>query len=197
MEIIKKFKRLFGDSGLILGCFRLPSKVLKFILDTVNTNFYRIFLKGVGKKFTIEWGASIESPGRVIVGDNVFIGRGTKILSELDHGFLCLAENVEVGRECRIDITGDLYIARDVLLSRGCQILTHSHGLKPRSKPYKKSLTIRERVWIGSEAIVMDRCDYIERGTIIGARSVVTKSFLDPNSIIAGTPAAKIGDYID
>lgn len=185
--------RLYSDSGLFLFIIRLPSKVIKVILDCLATQFYKLALKGVGSNFFIEWGAVIESPGRVIVGDNVQIGKGTNVLSEDNAGSLTLGDNVEIGRQCRIDITGNIVIQDNVLMSRGCHILTHSHGYNPRSTPVGKDLLIERSVWLGSDVCIMDGCDFIAASSLVATRALITKSILDPSSIVAGMPAKVIG----
>jgi len=193
MGLKKLLIRLYSDSGLFLFVIRLPSKAFKFILDRFITQFYKFTLKGAGSNLIIEWGVVIESPSRVLVGNNVHIGKGTKILSEDSSGSLTLSDNVEIGRQCRIDITGNIVVKENVLMSRGCQILTHSHGYNPRSKPEAKDLLIEQSVWLGSDVCIMDSCDFIAPYTILATRALVTKSILDPNNIVAGMPAKIIG----
>ncbi|WP_351019044.1 acyltransferase [Shewanella sp. AC91-MNA-CIBAN-0169] len=193
MKLKKMLHRLYSDSGFFLFMVRLPSKIIKFILDRFTTQFYRHSLREVGRSFFIEWGAVIESPKRVSVGDAVHIGKGTRILSESNFGSLRLGNNVEIGRECRIDITGNVIIKDNVLMSRGCQILSHSHGYYPRSIPEPKDLLIEDSVWLGSDVCIMDSCDFIARSSILATRALVTKSILEENSIAAGVPASIIG----
>ena len=163
MKLKSRFNRLYSESGLFLFLIRLPSKALKFALDTSLTKFYKLLLKDVGHGFFIEWGARIEAPRRVTIGNNVRIGKGTKILSEGNLGSLNLANNVEIGRDCRIDISGNITIHDNVLFSRGCKILTHSHGYDPRSEPEGKDLSIEHSVWLGSEVCVMESCNFIAK----------------------------------
>lgn len=193
MKLKKMFFRLYSDSGLFLFVVRIPSKAIKFALDLLITNYYRLSLKKVGEGFRMEWGAVIESPGRVVVGSNVFIGKGTVIWSETCNGSLILGNNVEIGRGCRIDITGNVVIHDNVLMSKSCQILTHSHGYNPRSKPHGLDLIIAESVWLGSEAFIMENCHYISSFSILATRAVLTKSLLEERSIAAGIPAVIIG----
>ena len=124
-----------------------------------------------------------------VIDDNCQIGKGTKILSEGNLGSLNLANNVEIGRDCRIDISGNITIHDNVLFSRGCKILTHSHGYDPRSEPEGKDLSIEHSVWLGSEVCVMESCNFIASSSIIASRALVSKSILEENSIYAGMPA--------
>ena len=194
MKLKKMLFRLYSDSGLFLFVIRIPSKAVKFILDRFITQFYKLTLKDVGTELSIEWGAVIESPGRVSIGNNVHIGKGTKILSESNTGSLTLGNEVEIGRECRIDITGNITIKDNVLMSRGCQILTHTHGYNPRSKPQGLDLLIEESVWLGTEVFIMENCNVIASFSIVATRALVTKSIIEKRSIAAGLPAVKIGN---
>lgn len=193
MKLKKMLFRLYSDSGLLLFIIRIPAKAIKFIMDFLTTVYYRLLLKKVGKGFNMEWGAVIESPGRVILENNVFIGKGSVIWSETCEGSLIVGNNVEIGRCCRIDITGNVIIKDNVLLSKGCQILTHTHGYNPRSKPEGLDLLIEEYVWLGSETFVLENCNFISSFSILGTRSVVTKSILEKRSIAVGVPAVIIG----
>jgi acetyltransferase-like isoleucine patch superfamily enzyme len=193
MKLKNLLLRLYSDSGPFLFIIRIPLKAVKFILDRLVTQFYKFTLKGVGSEFSMEWGVVIESPGRVLIGNNVHIGKGTKILSESNSGSLTLGNNVEIGRECRIDITGNIVVKDNVLMSRGCQILTHTHGYNPHSKPESSDLLIEQSVWLGSDVCIMHSCEFIAASTILATRALVTKSVLEKSSILGGVPASLIG----
>jgi acetyltransferase-like isoleucine patch superfamily enzyme len=191
--LINNLRRLYKESGLLLMIVRLPSKFFKIVLDTLTTYYYCCFFNKVGSKCYIEFGAKISAPNRVSLGDNVFIGKGVEILSETSHGRLVVGNNVEIGRDCRIDITGDLVIKDDVHLSRGCQISTHTHGHNPKAPPIPCELTIEGNVWLGAEVFIMESCQKIEANSLLATRAVITKSILEKNTVYAGTPAKKIG----
>ena len=60
-----------------------------------------------------------------------------------------------------------------------------------RFLPSKGGILIEDDVWIGSNSVILKNVK-IGRGSIIAAGSVVTKN-IEPFSIVAGTPAVKIG----
>ena len=188
-----KISSLFRSSGLVLGLIRLPLKGAKVCLDKLTTTFYRCFLNKAGRGLYIEFGVNILRPGSVSLGDNVFIGKGTRITDELGNGELLVSDNVEIGRDCAIDATGTIVLASSVLLSRGVRVYSHSHGYDPRSVPNARSICIESNVWIGTEAVILESCSRISQGSIIGARSVVTKRVGSPYSILVGSPATIIG----
>jgi acetyltransferase-like isoleucine patch superfamily enzyme len=98
-----------------------------------------------------------------------------------------------------LDLTGDIIFGRYVVISRGSQIFTHDHkhqGRAPlliKNEVVWKNKTIQDDVWIHG-AIVLMQCDFIARGTVIGAGAVVTKPITEEYTIWAGNPARKIGE---
>lgn len=58
-----------------------------------------------------------------------------------------------------------------------------------------RSIEIGDHVWIGKGVLILKNSK-IPSGCIVGANSVVTKSFETPNSVIAGNPARKVKEGI-
>ena len=58
----------------------------------------------------------------------------------------------------------------------------HTHGF----------VTVGKDVWIGANVVVLPKVT-IADGTVVGAGAVVTRS-TEPYTIVAGSPAKKIGD---
>lgn len=112
--------------------------------------------------------------------------------------------NLSVSPKCVLDITGDIYIGKYVMIASGVKILTHSHDIKGKEPLLLKQSAnplefttvtdkiIGDDVWI-FESLILSGCSKIARGVIIGAGSVVTKDILEEYSIWAGNPAKKIG----
>ncbi|MCX6810148.1 MAG: acyltransferase [Candidatus Berkelbacteria bacterium] len=119
---------------------------------------------------------TIENPGAIKIGDNVWISK-----------------NVALYAHNGIKIGNDVIIAKDVSLISG------DHDFSDANKKInnqgmadvKQSIVIGNDVWIGEKAIVL-KSAHIGKGSVIGAGAVVTKSFPD-YSIIAGNPAKVIG----
>lgn len=59
--------------------------------------------------------------------------------------------------------------------------------MRLQGKDKLRSISIEDDVWIGARAIILPGVT-IAKGSIVGAGSVVTKSF-PPYSVIAGNPA--------
>lgn len=99
-------------------------------------------------------------------------------------------ESVYIGPGCHL---GMVHLERDVLVASGVHITSgaRTHGYADSNKPIREQegalelVTIGERSWIGSSAIIMAS---VGKNSIIGAGAVVTKPIPD-NVIALGVPA--------
>jgi acetyltransferase-like isoleucine patch superfamily enzyme len=164
---------------------------INFLFDKLSTYFIRQNLHSAGKGVIIQRGVIIRYPLQIKLGNNVRIGRGVEINTELTTGELVVGEGTWIGRKCHLDFTGGLVIGQDCTLSEKVTILTHDHGLHPRSEPEAKSLNIGNQVWIGSNATILQGVSEIGNNSIVGTGSVVTES-IPCGVIVAGNPARVI-----
>jgi len=188
-KYLKKIQNLISKSGFILFFLRLPVRIVKNLFIKLNSLFWKLFLKECGSNVLIELGVKFENPKSVIIKDNVYIGSNSTFGSELNGGIIILENNVHIGRNCKIDHTGDILISKDTLLSENVRILSHTHGYNPKSNPIPKPLIINENCWFGLNSIVTENCNIIAKNTIIATASVISKDFLEENCVIAGIPA--------
>ena len=121
---------------------------------------------------------------------------------------LGLKENLIVGVGCSItrdpwpfiDVTGSKIILEDnVVISSGVYIFTHDHAFQKSNwrqiekVQYDSPTVIRERAFLGVNALIMPTCKIIGKCSVVAAGSVVTKNVPD-FEIWGGNPAKKISD---
>ncbi|MCQ2368915.1 MAG: acyltransferase [Paludibacteraceae bacterium] len=138
--------------------------------------------------------------GELILGDNFIAGHHLRIdlISELNGQCfspqLIIGDNVSIEDFCHIGCISKISIGDGTLIASNVYIADHFHGDgKPNGKsPIEKPLTtkgevsIGKNVWIGEQVCILPGVS-IGDNCIIGAGSIVTKSFPD-NSVIVGVP---------
>ncbi len=130
-------------------------------------------LARLGDGAEVSPGVVFEFPGRVSVGNNVFINRGVIITA-------------------RADVT----IGDDVMIGPYSVINSGNHVYEDSSIPIREqghrssSIVIEPDVWIGAHATILEGC-VIERGAVIAAGSVVVRS-VAPYTVVGGIPASKL-----
>tara|TARA_B100002049_G_scaffold223807_1_gene194654 strand:+ start:11006 stop:11623 length:618 start_codon:yes stop_codon:yes gene_type:complete len=89
---------------------------------------------------------------------------------------------------CYIQGIGEIYIGDYTQISANVGIITANHNIYDSRKHDIKSVHIGKYCWIGMNVMILPGVT-LGDNTIVGAGSVVTKSFEDGNCIIAGNPA--------
>ncbi len=85
-----------------------------------------------------------------------------------------------------------IYIGSGTYIAANVGIITANHDLNDLSKAAPgKDVKIGDNCWIGMNSVVLPGVTLGER-TIVGAGSIVTKSFPEGNCVIAGNPAKEI-----
>ena len=180
-------------SGIIFLLRRIFISIVNRSLNYFSLLQWSFFLKHVGAKTKIYRDVNFNFPNNVSLGNNCLVDKGVRFASELKSGTLAIANNVQLNRGVYLDFTGGVIIHDNVLISKDCYIISHSHGYNPRSKPVAKPLEIKENVWIGAKVLICENVNIIGANSIIAAGAVVTKN-VEPNSIYGGNPAKKIKD---
>jgi acetyltransferase-like isoleucine patch superfamily enzyme len=87
-----------------------------------------------------------------------------------------------------------LVIGKGTYIAPNVGIITENHDLKnPDKRAGGKDIIIGEKCWLGFHSIVLPGV-VLGNHTVVGAGSVVTKSFPNGYCVIAGNPAKKIRD---
>ncbi|MBE6758133.1 MAG: acyltransferase [Ruminococcaceae bacterium] len=88
-------------------------------------------------------------------------------------------------------------IGDNVTISNDVQLVTHDNSIckvLPQFTDIFGKIVVGNNCFLGARTVVM-RGVTLPPNTIVGAGSVVTKSFTEQNTIIAGNPAKVIGDW--
>ncbi len=94
------------------------------------------------------------------------------------------------------NFSAKIYIGKGVYIAPNVGIITANHDVNDLSSHVKgQDVKIGEGSWIGMNAIILPGTE-LGKKTIVGAGSVVTKSFPEGNVVIGGNPA-KIIKHLD
>ena len=155
----------------------------RFVLYNIGTipsvHLRRILYKGlgahIGNKAVIHFRTEIRSTWRLYIGQGSIIG---------DNVILDAREGLKVGDNVNISSNVSIYT------------LQHDHrdpDFKcPNPEDRKMSVEIDDRVWIGSNVIVLPGV-HIGEGAVCCAGCVVTKD-VEPYAVVAGVPAKKVNE---
>lgn len=158
----------------------IPSKT-----NTLNPHNY-----SVGDQSIINGRVILDrESAKVSFGDRTFFGGGSKIIA---------AEKVEIGSDILISwgVTIVDHNSHSISFSeRKDDVVLWGQGLKKWDHVQIKPVIIQDKCWIGFDAIILKGVTLGE-GCIVGAGSVVTKSF-PAWSVIAGNPAKLIRNLGD
>lgn len=181
-QIIEKYKKVINILISLAKIF--PKRVRKY--------WFNFFQNTKGKKGLLIRYILFKSISEAS-GENISIHPNVYIFN-LDR--FVVGDNVSIHPFCYIQASGGITIGNDVSIAHGVTLMTENHIFSDLNEPInnqgteKKEIVIRNDVWIGAKATILYGT-IIERGTIIGANAVVTKSTAD-YAVYAGVPAVMI-----
>ena len=105
-------------------------------------------------------------------------------------GQIIVGKGARVGHRpgCVIQGRGKVFIGDYVGIGPNCMIISGNHDVYDQDKVIKKETIIGDYSWLASSSIILAGVVLGPR-TIVGAGSVVTKSFPEGYCVIAGNPA--------
>lgn len=158
------------------------------------TYTYAFSLKS-GKHLNIDTDVTIKNFKNILIGDNVFIGKGSFLYG--NEGYLKIGNNSGVNTNVQLGASnGELIIGDNVIIGANSVLRSSDHNYERIDVPIREQghvsgkIEIEDDVWIGSNVVITSNVK-IGRGSIIGAGSVVTHE-IPPLSIAAGVPARVI-----
>lgn len=149
----------------------------------------------------------VRNKNHLIYGSGLTTGYNLRIEASEKSNSIYLGKNVIIGDYCHIVGRNNLKIGDNVLIASRVYISDTSHGSynetlgdDPNTIPNERKLVYKEieignNVWIGENVCILPGVK-IGDGCVVGANTVVTKSF-DNNSIIVGNPGRVIKKYDD
>jgi acetyltransferase-like isoleucine patch superfamily enzyme len=148
----------------------------------------------IGKNSVISPEVVFEQPEKIFIGDNVQIKKGVVLRPET--GFIYIGNNVVINHYTVIHAKGGIEIGDWCIIAPHCGIFAQNHSFESFDVPITlqqnkgSGITLVGDNWIGASSIILDGVT-LGKGTVVGAGSVVTKSF-GMAQVIVGNPAKVI-----
>ena len=180
-----KFKKYYGLLRILTAIFGLFPRKIREALFIHNRG--RKGVVGLAIRYALLKTIALS------VGENVSIHPDVYIFKAHN---LSIGNNVSIHPMCYIDATGGIEIGNDVSIAHDVSIISFNHRYDDFVTPIKdqevekKKIKIKDNIWIGAKAVVLQGVT-VNCGSIIGAASVVTHD-VDENNVVVGSPAKTI-----
>lgn len=125
------------------------------------------------------------------------LNRSSKIKINFTSTVIC-PENITVGKNveksfivsgnCYFQAVNGIEIGDNTIFAPGVKIISANHDLKNHTHTKSEGIKIGKNCWIGANVVILPGV-HLANNIIVGAGSVVTKSFLEENITIKGVPA--------
>ena len=156
---------------------------------------YRPLFKKAPRKFFVGKDVTISGFENISIGQNVSFQERSYVLAH--EGTISIGNNFGLGSNSQLcAVRGDIIIGDYCLIASNCVFRPDNHNFDRTDIPimaqgYKTGkIIIKDDVWVASNCVILKDV-VIEKGTIISAGSVVTKS-VEAWSVMGGVPAKLI-----
>lgn len=106
-----------------------------------------------------------------------------------------IGRNAWVGDNATLYSLGPIVIGDNAVVSQEAYLCTGTHDYGDSAfRIYAEQITIEAEAWVAARAFISPGIT-VGAGAVVAACSTVTKN-VDPMSIVAGTPARKIGERV-
>lgn len=178
----------------------LYSKIIKKIMTSFLGVFYdKKYLKGKffdEKRMGFLWALkSLPRLGKLKRQNITWpVGKNTTVLNGHNIFFDPSSINIFQQHGCYYQAFSKIIIGKDVWIAQNVGIITANHDLKnPEKHSVGKDVLIGDRCWVGMNSVILPGV-ILGENTVVGAGSVVTKSFPEGHCVIVGNPATKLKD---
>ena len=132
---------------------------------------------------------------KIEVGDGAVIDAFVKIKPAGGTGDVIVGPGTYINSGCVLYTGHGIRIGANVLIAANCTLAPTNHEIRDRTRlireqgfsPSRGGIIIEDDVWVGANSVVLKGVK-LDRGSIIGAGSVVTKTVADGQTVV-GNPA--------
>ena len=189
--------RRLGNACLSISAFLSAARAKSFSL--ASSGAFAEFGRGT----VLEPPIRIEGAGRISIGSNVFVGRGSWIqtIGDLEGDpALFIGSGTAISGLCVLSAAQSIRIGTKVLMARNVFVTDHNHAFETTGVPIldqgittPRPVEIGDGAWLG-ENVVITAGVRVGRGAVIGANAVVVRDVPD-FSVAVGAPARVVRSF--
>ncbi|NUK29893.1 acyltransferase [Parageobacillus sp. VR-IP] len=169
--------------------YMIARKIYIHIFSIIYTFFLKLIGVKIGKNNLFLSKIIIRgNPKNIVIGNRCRIQKGV-CFNVIRDGKIILGDDVLIGDYTIISSSSNIKIDNGTECAAFCYIVDHDHDTR-FTNSVGQDIYIGENTWLGTKVTILKGVS-IHKESVVGANSVVTKSF-SSTSLIAGTPAKLI-----